>query len=197
MNFHKNFNSSFTSTLTPPPPNPWLTLTYFMARSNLVTFGLEWENYYKVIKWEKLAANNQIKRRITFILRKNMTLKVFCPCLGDIYMYMTIIFKHLFLWSHLANQSHILCGTFMGKGNVNFVKNGHGSHDQNGRHVHIFKNLLKNWKLGKKLAANDKFTWRLHDCKNRKKRFMFNLFDCEVALWLQLMLSYPNRTCFA
>ena len=30
-----------------------------------------------------------------------------CPCPRTIYMYMTIIFKHLLLWNHLANQSQM------------------------------------------------------------------------------------------
>ena len=30
----------------------WLTLTYFTAWVKLVTCELEWENCYKVIKWE-------------------------------------------------------------------------------------------------------------------------------------------------
>ena len=30
----------------------WLTLTYFMAWLTLVTCEFEWENCYKVIKWE-------------------------------------------------------------------------------------------------------------------------------------------------
>ena len=30
----------------------WLTLTYFMAWLKLVTCEFEWENCYKVIKWE-------------------------------------------------------------------------------------------------------------------------------------------------
>ena len=47
-----------------------LTLTYFMARSNLVASAFEWENCYKVIKWEKLAANDQIKRKITNLKKK-------------------------------------------------------------------------------------------------------------------------------
>ena len=53
--------------------------------------------------------------------------------------------KHLFLRNHLADQSQILCGASFGRGNEIFFA-ASGSHDQDGRHVHIwykpFKNLL-------------------------------------------------------
>ena len=61
---------------------------------------LNWKNCYKAIIWEKLAANYQINTR--FIFKKNV-----CPCPGAIYLYKTIIFKHNFLFNHLANQSQI------------------------------------------------------------------------------------------
>ena len=51
--------------------DPWLTLTYFTARSNLVACAFELENCYKVIEWEILAANDQINRRITFLKKRN------------------------------------------------------------------------------------------------------------------------------
>ena len=45
----------------------------------------------------------------------------------------------------LADQSQILCGAFLGRGNENLFTVS-GSHDQDGRHAHIwlkpFKNLL-------------------------------------------------------
>ena len=44
--------------------DPEFTLTYFTARSNLVACVIEWgKNYYKVIRWGKLASNYQINRR--------------------------------------------------------------------------------------------------------------------------------------
>ena len=46
--------------------DPGLTLTYFTARSNLVGVRLNWKNCYKVIRWEKLAANDQINRKFIF-----------------------------------------------------------------------------------------------------------------------------------
>ena len=53
--------------------------------------------------------------------------------------------KHLLLRNRLAYQSQILCGASLGRGNeILFVAS--GSHDQDGRHAHIwskpFKNLL-------------------------------------------------------
>ena len=39
---------------------PGLTLTYFMARSNLVPCvfkSINWNFFYKIIKWDKLVAN--------------------------------------------------------------------------------------------------------------------------------------------
>ena len=40
-----------------------------------------------------------------------------CPHPGAIYMYITIIFKDLFLRNHLANQIQILYEASIGKGN--------------------------------------------------------------------------------
>ena len=53
--------------------------------------------------------------------------------------------KHLLLRNRLADQSQILCGASLGRGNdILFAAS--GSHDQDGRHAHIwskpFKNLL-------------------------------------------------------
>ena len=53
--------------------------------------------------------------------------------------------KHLLLRNRLADQSQILCGASLGRGNeILFAPS--GSHDQDGRHAHIwskpFKNLL-------------------------------------------------------
>ena len=42
---------------------------------------------------------------------------VVCPCPGAIYLYMTTIFKYLLHWNRLANQSQILCGASLGRGN--------------------------------------------------------------------------------
>ena len=53
--------------------------------------------------------------------------------------------KHLLLRTRLVDQSQILCGASLGRGNdILFMES--GSHDQDGRHAHIwskpFKNLL-------------------------------------------------------
>ena len=53
--------------------------------------------------------------------------------------------KHLLLRNHWADQSQILCGASLGRGNdILFAAS--GSHNQDGRHAHIwskpFKNLL-------------------------------------------------------
>ena len=55
--------------------------------------------------------------------------------------------KHLLLRNRWADQSQILCGASFGRGNhILFAAS--GSHDQDGRHAHIwskpFKNLLQN-----------------------------------------------------
>ena len=52
--------------------DPGLTVTYFMATSNLFSCAFEWEKFYKVIKWEKLAADYQIKKKI-YIFEKKLT----------------------------------------------------------------------------------------------------------------------------
>ena len=53
--------------------------------------------------------------------------------------------KHLLLTNRLADQSQILCGASLGRGN-DILFTASGSHDQDGRHTHMwsksFKNLL-------------------------------------------------------
>ena len=75
----------------------WLTLTYFTAWLKLVTCEFEWENCYKVIKWENCKLYN-----------------------GAIYMCMIIIFY--FSRNRLANQGQTLCAALLERGNVNFIK---------------------------------------------------------------------------
>ena len=57
---------------------------------------------------------------------------VVCPCPGAIYMYMTIIFKHLLL-NRSDNQSQTLCEASLERGNESLYKWSR-SHDQDGRH---------------------------------------------------------------
>ena len=45
--------------------------------------------------------------------------------------------KHLLLRNRLADQSQILCGASLGRGNESLYK-WSGSHDQDGRHAHIW-----------------------------------------------------------
>ena len=52
-------------------------------------------------------------------------------------MYMYMIFKLLLLGNCLANQNQILCGASMIRGNEN-VFAAFGSHDQDGRHAHMW-----------------------------------------------------------
>ena len=47
------------------------------------------------------------------------------------------ILKHLLLRNRLADQSQILCGASLGRGNVILFATS-GSHDQDGRHAHIW-----------------------------------------------------------
>ena len=79
--------------------DPGLTLTYFSiftARSNLFPVCvMNGKNFYKVIKWGKLAANYQINK--IYIFEKPLTPgDCLPPTLGVTYMCMTTIFKHLF-----------------------------------------------------------------------------------------------------
>ena len=62
----------------------------------------------------KLAGSMQMDRR--FMVMKKCPQGVVGPCPGAIYMYMTIIFKHLSLRNRLANQSQTLSGVSLGKG---------------------------------------------------------------------------------
>ena len=45
--------------------------------------------------------------------------------------------KHLFLRKHLTDQSQILCEASLGRGNEILLA-ASGSHDQDGRHAHIW-----------------------------------------------------------
>ena len=70
------------------------------------------------------------------------------PCSGVCPSYVVVVhnFKHL-LRNHLPDQCQILCGASLGRGNESLYA-ASGSHDQDGRHAHIwlkpFKNLLQN-----------------------------------------------------
>ena len=76
--------------------DPGMTLTYFTARSIKVAHAFEWG---KLLKYD-LRGKNCRKwvdgmDRIFMFMKKFCPQGVVCPCPGAIYMYMTIIFKHL------------------------------------------------------------------------------------------------------
>ena len=50
---------------------------------------------------------------------------------------LSTMLKHLLLRNRLADQSQILCGAHLGRGNENLFA-ASGSHDQDGRHAHIW-----------------------------------------------------------
>ena len=59
--------------------------------------------------------------------------------------------KHLLLRNRLADQSQILCGASLGRGNESLFA-ASGSHDQDGRHAHIWYKTLKNLLLQNRRA---------------------------------------------
>ena len=77
--------------------DPGMSLTYFTARSTLVSHALEWVKNRKMkLNGRKLARNEQMDRR--FMFKKIFWAQgVVCPCPRAIYMFMTIILKHLLL----------------------------------------------------------------------------------------------------
>ena len=70
--------------------DPCLTLTYLMARSNWVTYTFEWE---KLLKSNLMEEN--LQQRIILLMKNTDLNGVVCPYPEAIYMYITIIFKHL------------------------------------------------------------------------------------------------------
>ena len=121
---------------------PWVDLGLFYGKVNFghlyVWMG---KTVIKSFYGGKLAAKDYIDW--TILLMKNIWPQgVVCPCPGAIYLYMTTIFKHLLHWNRLANQSQILCGASLGRGNESLYKRSR-SHDQDGRHAHIWYKPLK------------------------------------------------------
>ena len=68
-----------------------MTLTFFTARSPMHLNG---KNRRMSFNGRKLARNEQMDRKFMF-MKIFWAQGVVCPCPGAIYMYMTIIFKHL------------------------------------------------------------------------------------------------------
>ena len=100
---------------------PWVDLDLFYRKVKLGHLYI-WmgKTVTKSFNGGKLAAKDYIDWII--LLMKNIWPQgVVCPCLGAIYMYMTTIFKHLLHWNRLANQSQILCGASLGRGNEIYV----------------------------------------------------------------------------
>ena len=65
--------------------------------------------------------------------------------------------KHLLLRNRSADQSQILCGASLGRGNeILFAAS--GSHDQDGRHAHIWQKPFKNLLLQNR-RADFQETW--------------------------------------
>ena len=121
---------------------PWVDLDLFYGKVKLghlyVWMG---KTVIKSFNGGKLAAKDYIDW-IILLMKKIWPQGVVCPCPGAIYLYMTTIFKHLLHWNRLANQSQILCGASLGRGNESVYKWSR-SHDQDGRHAHIWWKLLK------------------------------------------------------
>ena len=74
---------------------PGLTFTYFMARSNVVTCTFEWGKLLQSNLMEENFAANDYIDLIILLMKKIGPQGVVCPCVGAIYIYITIIFKHL------------------------------------------------------------------------------------------------------
>ena len=94
--------------------DPGLTVTYFMARSNLVACAFECEKLLQSNLWEKLAANDQINRKITF-LKKKIDHRVLCAPATGLYT----LFSNIFTISikALGQSKPNLLWSLLGKGN--------------------------------------------------------------------------------
>ena len=97
-----------------------MTLTYFTVKLGHLYVWMG-KSVTKSFNGGKLAAKDYIDW-IILLMKKIWPQGVICPCPGAIYMYMTTIFKHLLHWNRLANQSQILCGASLGRGNDSLYK---------------------------------------------------------------------------
>ena len=70
---------------------------------------------------------------------------------------LSTMLKHLLLRNRLADQSQILCGASLGRGN-DILFTASGSHDQDGRHAHIWSKPFKNLLLQNR-RADFRETW--------------------------------------
>ena len=95
-----------------------------------------------VLYWAKVGARLQdhwssdllahLSRRLIGDLIVNLG-----PCSGVRTSYVVHNFKHLLLQNRLPDQSQILCGPPLGRRDESLFADS-GSHDQDGRHVHIW-----------------------------------------------------------
>ena len=119
---------------------PWVTLTYFMARSNLVPYAFVWEKG-KTMNFSETIVVCDIKVGRCSQLNVHMNLYEYqrSGSFTDLHRKSLRfnIFRLLFLRNRLANWSQILCGAAMGWGNESEYKC-FLSHDQDDRHAHIW-----------------------------------------------------------
>ena len=116
---------------------PWVDLDLFYGKVKLGNLYV-WmgKTVIKSFNGGKFAAKDYIDW-IIVLMKKIWPQGVVCPCPGAIYLYMTTIFKHLLHCNRLANQRQILCGASLRRGNESIYKWSR-SHDQDGRHAHIW-----------------------------------------------------------
>ena len=116
-----------------------------MARSNLVPYAFVWETG-KTVHFSKEMVVYDIKVGRCNLLNENMNVYEYQRSRSFIDRHLRslrfIIFKLLFLKNRLADWSQISCGASMGYGNESAYK-WFMSHDQGGRHYHIWSKHLK------------------------------------------------------
>ena len=112
-----------------------------MARSNLVTSAFLWEKVKTVDFSEIIAASDLKIGRSRHLSRRLIGELIVNPWSGvrplSVRRRPSTMLKHLLLRNHLADQSQILCGASLGRGNkILFAAS--GSHEQDGCHPHIW-----------------------------------------------------------
>ena len=120
--------------------DPGLTLTYFTARSNLVPYVFVWEkgktmDFSETIVVYDVKVDKCSQRNDYMNLYEYQRSRSFID-LGPRSLRFNI-FKFLFLRNCLADWSQILCGASIGWENKSLY-NWSKSHDQDGRHAHIW-----------------------------------------------------------
>ena len=114
---------------------PWVDLDLFYGKVKLghlyVWMG---KTVIKSFNGGKLAAKDYIDW-IILLMKKIDPRGLSAPAPG-LYTCIWPPFSNIF-WNRLANQSQILCGASLGRGNESLYK-WTRSHDQDGRHAHIW-----------------------------------------------------------